>query len=347
MTNGVMSDDPAVWFTFGPASETEKHVRELIENGASGVRLTFSYGTPDIHLERAELVTSVANSIGTSCTVVGDLEGEKPRVADTLETNRLSVEEGMTVQLRPKNIETDFDHQQIPIDSERLVRAIQPGDRILIGDGSSILKAGSIDGSIVNCTVHVAGEINPNRGVTIQGAEFEPQSFRQEDREDLKFIGSNNVFDAVAVSFVSGADDVETARDIIQECDHSPAVISKIETKQGVENAAEIAAASDAVMIARGDLALLLPWEELGINTRTLVSKIQPTDTPWIMATQIVEGIEKFAFPTRAEICDLTHWYSEGMDGVLLSYETAFGSHPTRAVSTTRKILDRCGDTVG
>lgn len=347
MTNDVMSDVPEVWFTFGPASEAEKDVRKLLERGASGVRLTFSYGTPDIHLKRAELVTSIANSVGSSCTVVGDLEGEKPRVADTLETNRLSVEEGTTVQLRPKNMDTDVDHQQIPIDSERLVRAIHPEDLILIGDGSSILKAQSVNGSIVDCTVHAGGEINPNRGVTIQGAEFEPESFRQKDRSDLKFIASNEVFDAVAVSFVSDASDVEIARDIIEECDYSPAIISKIETKQGIENAAEIAAASDAVMIARGDLALLLPWEELGINTRTLVSRIQITDAPWIMATQVVEGVENFAFPTRAEICDLTNWYSEGMDGVLLSYETAFGSHPTRAVSTTRKILDYCEETIG
>jgi pyruvate kinase len=150
-------------------------------------------------------------------------------------------------------------------------------------------------------------------------------------------------FDAVALSFVGSDAELKRVRERIQRAGRTVAIVAKIETPAGVANADAICQAADVVMAARGDLALTAPWTELPAAVRAIAASARAAGKPWLLATQVAEGLERFAFPSRAEICDLAHWLAEGCAGVLLSYETAFGSRPTAAVSSVASLLARWG----
>lgn len=187
------------------------------------------------------------------------------------------------------------------------------------------------------------GVIDRNRGLTIQGREFQPKCLTAKDLDDLEHVLASPLYDIVALSFVASAAEIHQVRQRARENGREAVVLAKIETTAGVDRVEEICAASDLVMAARGDLALALPWVELPAAVERIAAAAKGSGTPWILATQIMEGLERFALPTRAEICDLAHWLLEGCAGVLLSYETAFGRFPEAAVGSARKLLDRWG----
>lgn len=341
MTSKFLSPEkPDIWFTMGPESNNPLTVQNIIEAGATGVRLTFSFGSQELQSQRAEMVTRTAKEADSEATIVADFEGEEMRLSDFPGYQKISVESGSEVRLMFNKDEFDLDTKSIPVGSDEFDSRINEGDRILIGDGAVILDVIDRHQGYVSCEVYKGGVINPNRGIVIQDSGFEPTSLTDKDISDLKYVSQNEEFDAVALSFVSNANDVRKAREILESPGPSLPIISKVETPEGVNNIKEIAKESDAVMVARGDLALFLPWAEMGIHTEQIVSGSEKVDTPWIMATQMAEGLERFAFPTRAEISDLTRWVKRGMDGMLLSYETAFGSHPVDAVSSMREIIN-------
>lgn len=335
-----LSANGDVWFTVGPESNYPTAVNRLLRAGATGARVTFSYGTPELQEQVAGMLADAAQTTGRPCTVVADLAGEKVRLAEFSGTDTVELNGDETVRLVSPSRSFDQDAPTFPVDSERFLESLSTGDRVLVGDGAVILSVAGRTADGVECTVVEQGTVEQRRGLVVQDSDFEPRSLTATDREHLSFVADSGAFDAVAISFVSGAGDVEEARERLDGAGREYPIISKIETRAGVRNAEEIAAASDVVMVARGDLGLYLPWEQLGYNVERIVAAAEAAGTPWFMATQVAEGIERFAFPTRAELCDLHRWERRGMAGVLLSYETAFGADPERAVATVRRTLD-------
>jgi pyruvate kinase len=285
------------------------------------------------------MVENASEAAGEPCSIIADLPGEKVRLGDFEGTDKFPVESGESVTLVSLDDKFNASEHNIPADSEIFPR-IESGDILLVGDGSVSMGVEKHSGERVVCEVVKGGVINPNRGLIVQAGGFEPRSLTEKDKSHLRYVAESDLFDGVALSFVSNADDIVEARKILNENGGAPPVIAKLETKSGVENVSEICRVSDAVMVARGDLALFLPWEELGLYVDHLVAATNESETPWIMATQVAEGLERFSFPTRAEICDIAHWTTEGADGMLLSYETAFGSAPVDTADCVRKILD-------
>lgn len=336
----LLSDDAtAVWFTMGPECNSVYRVEQLFEAGATGVRLTFSFGTPELQEDNARMVKRVAERKDRPGTVVADLEGGNARLAGFNGENSLAVSEGGEVRIVTAGRGFNREERSVPVRQPEFLRSLEEGDRLFVGDGAAEMEVEET-GDAVRCTAVRDSTIEANRSIVLQDGGFEPAAITEQDREHLAFIGRSDAFDMVALSFTSTADEVVEAREIMSEAGEPLPVVAKIETRSGVENADEICEEADAVMVARGDLGLFLPWEELGDHTERVVEAAQRSGTPWVMATQVVEGLERFAFPTRAEICDLHRWTEEGMDGVLLSHETAFADDPAGAVRSVRRILE-------
>lgn len=336
----ILSTRPDLWFTVGPESNSPGAVNDLLRAGATGARLTFSYGTPELQEQVANMISNAREMTSKKCTILADLPGEKVRFTEFSGDNSVTLNGDEVVRLVPPTVSFEAEPPTLPVDSERFIENISIGDKIIVGDGAVILAASDRFERGVECKVVDQGTIEQLRGIAVHDGEFHPSTLTDADLDQLSFIAKSDAFDAIALSFVSEPKDVAAARDILDRDGQRYPIISKIETKRGVENAEEIAELSDILMIARGDLALYLPWAQLGYHVENVVASARETETPWIMATQVAEGIERFAFPTRAEVCDLHRWNRCGCDGVLLSRETAFGSDPERAVATVRSVLD-------
>jgi len=333
-------DQTDIWFTVGPESNNPEMINDLLDAGATGARLTFSYGTPDLHEQFAEMLNKASAVTDCPCTIVADLGGEKVRLDRFPTGEQINVGKNDDVCLTADLNEADIQSRHLPIDSERFLKELCQGDRIFIGDGTVELEVVTPGEKMADCKVSVPGIIEQGRGLIVQNGEFEPRALTGQDREHLDTIGRSDCYDVVEISFVSSQEEVAKTREILADHDTHVPIVAKIETASGIKNVQAIADAADALMIARGDLALHMPWPELGYHVEHVVEAAEATETPWIMATQVVEGLERFAFPTRAEVCDLDRWRKRGVDGILLSRETAFGSDPVRAVSAVRDVLN-------
>lgn len=331
--------EPSIWFTKATSSNTPHVAQQLFEAGADGVRIAFSFGTNQLHLQLSEMMRRAGKAAGKDIDVIADLAGEQVRIQDLGRHQRLDIPEGDKVTLAPPNSSFSEKEFRIPVDSRKLIESVKEGEKIYIGDGDVILEVEETGGEI-RCSVESSGTINPRRGIQPQSKEFEPSTLTEEDIGNLEFIAQNSYkFDAVILSFISEASEIKRARQIMRDAGEEVPIVSKIETGKGVQNADEIAEASDAVMAARGDLALLEPWEKLGENTEKIVEATEQKDTPWVMATQLLEGLEHFSVPLRPEISDIQRWRDRGADGFMLCHETAFGEKPVKAVETLKKMV--------
>jgi pyruvate kinase len=332
---------PQLWFTYGPKTDNDRVLEALFRSGATGARLTFSYGTPDLQAERASRLRHAASRAGRSAYVVADLQGEKCRFAKIEGVQEIPVTSGSRVVLTSGAADVSANTKMLPLQLPSYLDTFEPGDIIVEGDGALLLKVIEHSSAGVVCSPSSDGVLHPGRGLMVRKADFKPAAMTEKDRADLRAISATDLFDAVAVSFVSSAADVREARAVLANAKHQPAIIAKIETALGIGNIGTIAVEADGLMAARGDLALSMPWEDLPAAVETLAQAAAAAKRPWILATQLAEGLERFAFPTRAEICDLAHWISRGAHGAMLSYETAFGPRAIDAISCSRTIIDR------
>jgi len=332
---------PQLWFTYGPKTQCDRTLDALFESGATGTRLTFSYGTPALQEERADQVRRSADRLRKDVMLIADLQGEKCRLARIEGVDEIPVTRGEPVTFSAGSEPIGTRGQQIIVQSGGFLGQIQPGDVIIEGDGAMMLDVvETLQGSVI-CRPLWDGVLHPGRGLVVRSSRFSPAPLTKKDRDDLKQIARSGKFDAVAVSFVRDPCDIQEVRNVLSMAESDLPVIAKIETSGGLAQINEIAKAADMVMAARGDLALFLPWVELYDAVMTISSAASAQNRPWILATQLVEGLELFAFPTRAEICDLAHWIAIGAWGAMLSFETAFGPHPIEAVKYVREVLDR------
>lgn len=334
-------DYPQVWFTYGPQTKEDDTLRLLLEAGATGVRLTFSYGTPELQAERARQIRDVAKALSRSVFIVADLQGEKCRFSKIEGTDEIPVQKGEQFLLTRGEADPKGKPPRLPLQIPSYIDNLAPGDIVIEGDGALVIEVLEKRDNDVLCSPQSDGVLHPGRGILVRKPEFRPAPMTSKDRADLLAVKEFGLFDAVAISFVGSSDDVLQARDLIGSNNDRLAIVAKIETQLGIDNIESIAGESDILMAARGDLALSMPWEELYSGVSAISQAAQKLGTPWILATQLAEGLERFVFPTRAEICDLAHWVSAGAHGVMLSYETAFGPRPVDAVKAVHTIVNR------
>jgi len=331
-----------LWFTRGPATRQSTTIKHAFKSGATGVRLTFSYGTPQLQAKEARRIKSLTKQIKKPCMIIADLEGEKYRLGPSTGLDHKKLITGQILKLNYNKKPADYRKDKLHIRSKDFFKIINKSNIIVIGDGSAYIKIKTLDKKKFQATAIVThgGTINPNRGLTIQSSKFQPIALTKKDKNDLQELLKEPSFDAVAISFVSTPKDVKEVRRIIKKSGRKLKIIAKIETRLGVKNIAAITREADITMAARGDLALTCPWIDLPEAVEKIAQASQKQKKPWVVATQIAEGLERFGFPTRPEICDLAHWAKTGA-GALISAETAFGPRPLRVIQCTKMILDK------
>jgi pyruvate kinase len=326
-----------LWCTLGPASLGKE--AELLAAGATGFRFTFSFGTPALQHQRAKATRMAAKSENRSCVNVADIPGGKYRLGIlTPPSHRLFAQDA--IELYVGDADSSPDGRRLPVTSRRFFSQLHVGCRVTVGDGACILRIVSTSDCSAEAEVEVDGTIEQTRGLTIEGFG-QPESLTELDWECIRSIVTEDCYDVLAISFVNSPDDVIRVRALVDERGANLKILAKIETAEGVDRVDAICEVADYIMAARGDLMLSMPWVELPTAVERIAHAAQRASKPWFLATQVMEGLERFALPTRAEVCDLAHWMHEGCSGVLLSYETAFGPRPTTAVKCVRTMADR------
>jgi pyruvate kinase len=319
--------------TLGPASNGEGGIRALLAAGMDGVRLNFSHGTQKDHEETFELVRRIAARAGTNLAVVQDIQGPKIRTGDLPEEG-VPLVEGTEVVFVPGE---KAPAGEIPITYDQLARDVKAGDPILMDDGYLGARVQEVSGRRVVAKVENGGILKRHKGVNFPGVRLSIKFPTEKDRRDLRF-GQDLGVDLVAASFVRSAADIARIR---ADLDDRTRVIAKIELREGVDNAEEILRASDGVLIARGDLGVELPPEEVPLVQKSVIRRANELGVPAITATQMLESMIHNPRPTRAEVTDVANAILDGTDVVMLSGETAVGSYGPQAVQVMSRIAAR------
>ncbi len=327
--------------TLGPATAGRDRLRELILAGADMVRVNAAHGSDDERKRLIEDVRAAAQEIGVRVPVLFDLRGLKIRTTsldspDAHET--ISVARGSKVTVVEGNLPTV--PGRIGIDFPGLVGYVAPGSRLLISDGLIELFVESIDADGIHCTVGRGGPLHSRQGVTLPGAPIGGGSMTEVDLKDTRFAVEQGV-DYLGLSFINGPDDLCKARGIVQylASGRPPLLIAKIERPGALENLYDLTLASDAIMVARGDLGVQLPPERVPRAQKSIIANANELGVPVITATQMLESMIKQPMATRAETNDVANAVWDGTDAVMLSAETAIGEFPIEAVQTMNRII--------
>jgi pyruvate kinase len=316
--------------TLGPASATEEGITGLIEAGMNVARLNFSHGTHAQHTETIATLRSTSASLGTPIAILGDLQGPRIRVGDI--PGSVYVEPGEDLVLVHEGLEQEG---EIPITYDRLAEDVHVGDRILIDDGLIELMAMEVTAPRVKARVLHGGPINPHKGLNLPGVQVSAPSITEKDIADIHFAIEQDL-DYLALSFVRRARDIEELRAMLPK---GLLIVAKIEKDVALTNIESIIEASDAVMVARGDLGVELPFEEVPGAQKRIIALANLLGRPVITATQMLESMIENPRPTRAEASDVANAILDGTDAVMLSAETAAGAYPRLAVEAMCRII--------
>ena len=321
--------------TLGPAVGTPDRIRELVDAGMDVARLNMSHGGHADHRRLYEMVRQASDASGRGVGIFADLQGPKIRLGTVLDgPHPLQEDDVFTITTRdvPGSAEVcSTTYAGLPGD-------VQVGDPILIDDGKVRLEVTGVTETDVVCRVLVGGRISSNKGINLPGVPVSVPAMSDKDVEDLRFALRLGV-DFVALSFVRDADDAEDVRRIMAEEDVFIPVIAKIEKPQALENIAEIVDAFDGIMVARGDLGVECPLEDVPVHQKLLVDRARANAKPVIVATQMLESMITAPAPTRAEASDVANAVLDGADAVMLSGETSVGEYPIEAVRTMARII--------
>lgn len=316
--------------TLGPASNTPAMIRELIQSGLDVARINFSHGTHEQHARVIADIRRVSAELGRAVAILGDLQG--PRIRIGVLPAPLELLEDAELVLAPEDIATG---DQVPVTYDMLADDVSPGKRILINDGLIEVAVIAIEGRSVRCRVLHGGMLSSNKGMNLPGVHVSAPSLTEKDRADLAFAVEHDL-DAVALSFVRVAADLHELRTLVPK---HMLLVAKIEKDVALQNIEAILTASDAVMVARGDLGVELPFEEVPIAQKRIIALANRMGRPVITATQMLESMITHPRPTRAEASDVANAILDGTDAVMLSAETAAGQYPRLAVEAMRRII--------
>lgn len=319
--------------TLGPAVNTIEKIVELINAGMDAARLNFSHGDYEEHLKFIKLLREASMITGKPIPLIQDLQGPKIRTGK-LKAEPIELKSGKFVYLSSEPIEGDG--EIIPIQYEYLADDLKPGDTILLDDGLIELKVVAIETRKVKCEVVDGGILRSHKGVNLPGVDVRIPSLTEKDIEDLKF-GLENGVDYVAMSFVRKKEDIIELLHKMESFGRIVPIIAKIERVEAVKAIDDIIELADAIMVARGDLGVELPTEDVPIIQKMLIKKANKAGKPVITATQMLESMVSNPRPTRAEATDVANAVLDGTDAVMLSSETSIGEFPIDAV----KVMDR------
>lgn len=324
--------------TVGPATRDPAVFEKLVEAGTDAVRINFSHAS---HEEAARIVSMVGDAVretGRPIATIGDLQGPKIRVGDLDEP--VAIEPEARYCFVPEGLDPPrgcAPERIIPTTYPELADEVEPGNRILLDDGRFELVVEEVEDRWITARSASEGALRSQKGINLPGVQVQAPSLTGKDREDIEFSRAQRL-DYLALSFVRGPEDLREARSAM---DKGCLLIAKIEKAQALDRLAEILPESDGVMVARGDLGVELPYEEVPMMQKRIIRLAQERARPVITATQMLESMTRSPRPTRAEVSDVANALLDGTDAVMLSAETAIGEHPVEAVATMDRIIRR------
>ncbi len=326
--------------TIGPASETPEILRELIKSGMNVMRLNFSHGDHSEHLSKVNTLREINKELGTNVGFMLDTKGPEIRTGSfgSDQNTKMSFTKGDKITLTTKEVEGTKD--LLHINYAGLPQDVVVGGHILIDDGLVDLLIDEIDGTEIKCTFQNSAVLKGRRGVNVPGAKLQLKAMTEKDKADLKFAVEND-FDFIAASFIRKAQDVIDMKEYLDSCGkHNIKIISKIENQEGLDNFDSILEVTDGIMVARGDLGVEIPEEQVPAVQKMMIKKCIAAGKPVITATQMLESMQKNPRPTRAEVSDVANAVYDGTSAVMLSGESAQGDYPVNCVKTMAKIVE-------
>ncbi|MDT0186675.1 pyruvate kinase [Microbacterium sp. ARD31] len=326
--------------TLGPAVNTPEGIRALVDAGMDVARLNMSHGRYADHESVYRLVRQASDDTGHAIGIFADLQGPKIRL-ETFSDGPVKLKKGATFTITTRDV--DGDVAQCGTTYKGLPGDVQPGDPLLIDDGKVRLKVTAVEGQDVVTEVVVPGKVSDHKGINLPGVAVSVPALSEKDTEDLRWALRLGV-DFIALSFVRSATDADDVRAVMQEEGVFVPVIAKIEKPQAIANIDEIVDAFDGVMVARGDLGVECPLEDVPIHQKLIIDKARRNAKPVIVATQMLESMIQAPAPTRAEASDVANAVLDGADAVMLSGETSVGEYPIVAVETMARIVESTED---
>ena len=321
--------------TLGPATDDVNILKQLLHGGMNVARLNFSHGSHEEHLLRINMLKELREAMGLPAALLLDTKGPEIRIRQ-FESGSIELKEGDTFSLTTEEVQGNS--SIVSITYRELPRDVKRGDLILIDDGLIELKVMSVKGAVIECEVVNGGTVSNNKGVNVPGVTIRLPFVSDRDRSDIIF-GIEQDFDFIAASFVRTAADIKDLRKVLEEHGGSDIkIIAKIENRDGVNNIDEILRVSDGIMVARGDMGVEIPFEELPAIQKAIIRKSYIAGKPVITATQMLDSMIRNPRPTRAEITDVANAIYDNTSALMLSGETAIGKHPVEAVLTMSKI---------
>lgn len=323
--------------TIGPACSSKEMIKELIEAGVNVFRLNFSHGTHDVHTQVIRNIREVAKETESVIGILQDVQGPKIRIGK-VENDEVLLTEGETFLLTNKPVVANSTIASVTY--EKLLIDIQVGSTILIDDGKLELLVKDKNEEHLVCEIIVGGFIRPNKGVNFPGTSLGISCLTDKDRTDM-LLGIKQRVDFIAVSFVQKAEDIMEAKDFLAKYSSKIPIVAKIETRAAIDNLEDILSVSDGIMVARGDLGVELPTEEIPLLQKRIIKLCNRFGVPVITATQMLDSMVSNPRPTRAETTDVANAIFDGTDAVMLSNETAVGKYPIEVVKTMAKIAQK------
>ena len=336
-----MSRRAKIVCTLGPSTDTPEKVRALIEAGMDVARLNFSHGVHADHGRRYQEVRAAAAAAGRNVAVLADLQGPKIRLGRFADG---PVEWLTGDRVRITTTDVPGDHDRVSTTYKQLADDVRPGDRLLVDDGNVALVAVQIeDGTDVVCDVTEGGVVSDNKGLSLPGVSVSVPALSDKDADDLEFALRLGV-DFVALSFVRAPEDVKLVHRVMDQVGIRRPVIAKLEKPEAVDALEDIVLAFDGVMVARGDLGVEMPLEQVPVVQKRAVQTCRDNAKPVIVATQMLESMITHSRPTRAEASDVANAVIDGADAVMLSGETSVGRYPVQSVATMSRIINSVED---
>ncbi|HMN45327.1 MAG TPA: pyruvate kinase [Povalibacter sp.] len=323
--------------TLGPATDNPKVLSDLIIAGADVVRINFSHGEPQAHAKRVQMVREVAEQVGKQIAVLGDLQGPKIRI------ERFANGPVQLIEGEPFTLDVSLDPKagtatSVGVAYKSLPRDVQASDVLLLNDGQIALEVTAVDGPRIATKVIVGGELSDNKGINKQGGGLSAGALTDKDRLDIKLAAELGV-DYLAVSFARDGSDMDEARQLLRKEGGHGQLVAKIERSEAIVNLDRIIQASDAVMVARGDLGVEVGYAELTGLQKHIISATRKRNRVVITATQMMESMIHNPIPTRAEVSDVANAVMDGTDAVMLSGESAVGKYPVKAVQAMAQVI--------
>lgn len=324
--------------TLGPATDTPKAIEGLINVGVDVFRLNFSHGEKDDHRKRVEMIREQAAKLNRAVGILGDLQGPKIRITKFKE-GKVTLKHGAAFILDAALPDGQGDIERVGVTYPELVGDVEVGNTLVLDDGRVVLDVVEVEGDEIRTTVSVGGVLSNNKGINLKGGGLSAEAIGDKDREDIKLAAELGV-DFLGVSFPRTADDINLARSLNREAGGNAGIVAKIERAEALTAIDSILEATDAIMVARGDLGVEIGDAELPAVQKDLINKARSANKIVITATQMMESMIENPIPTRAEVFDVANAVLDGTDAVMLSGETAVGNHPIKAVKAMGEICE-------